>query len=60
MGSWNVIQELSQHLIDSGYTYSTEANDPAYLKPVAVEVLLRECLDYLTGAGYVNSTKTTV
>jgi hypothetical protein len=55
-----IIIELRHYLIDSGFTYSTEAGDPPILRPMNIDVLLDTSLDYLIGAGYVAPDKATV
>ena len=53
-----LVQELTSHLIDQGMTYSTEDGNAPTLRPVKVEVLLNNILDYMIGAGYASPTKT--
>lgn len=53
-----LVKELTSHLVDQGMTYSVEDMEPPTLRPVKVEVLLNNLLDYLIGAGYASPTKT--
>lgn len=54
-----LLQELTHYLIDSGMTCSVEDNEPATLRNgIKCEVLLNNLLDYMIGAGYVSTTKT--
>lgn len=53
-----LVRELTSHLVDQGMTYSVEDMEPPTLRPVKVEVLLNNLLDYLIGAGYASPTKT--
>lgn len=53
-----LVQELTHHLVDQGMTYSNEDGSPVTLRPMKVEVLLNNLLDYMIGAGYASPTKT--
>jgi hypothetical protein len=60
MGTYdNLKQEITSHLIDSGFTFSTENGDPVVIRPIKVDVLLNTLLDYMIGAGYAGTTKRT-
>jgi hypothetical protein len=53
-----VIKGLENHLILSGLTFNAEhPSDPVVLRPMKVEILLSTVLEFLRGAGYVNTTK---
>jgi len=49
--------EIVFHLIQSGYTFSSENGDPVVIRPMKVAVLLDSVLDYMIGAGYATTTK---
>lgn len=53
-----VIKGLENHLILSGLTFNAEhPSDPVVLRPMKVEILLSTVMEFLRGAGYVNTTK---
>ena len=55
----NLKIEIICHLIDSGFTFSTENGDPVTIRPMKAEVLLDSLLDYMIGAGYATTTRLT-
>lgn len=55
----NLKTEITSHLIDSGFTFSTENGDPVVIRPMRVDVLLNNLLDYMIGAGYASTNKLT-
>jgi len=55
----NLKTEITCHLIDSGFTFSTENGDPVVIRPMRVDVLLNNLLDYMIGAGYASTNKLT-
>jgi len=60
MGTYdNLKREIISHLIDSGFTFSTENGDPVVIRPMKADVLLNTLLDYMIGAGYASTTKRT-
>ena len=51
-------QELKHHLIQSNMTFSSEnewAGQPTVMREVSVDVMLNNLLDYMIGAGYVQT-----
>ncbi len=53
-----IISELTNHLVDEHFTWSVEdCKTPTLRDGIKCEVILNTVLDYMIGAGYVNSTK---
>jgi hypothetical protein len=51
--------ELTSHLVDQGFTWSTEDNKPPTLRDgIKADLLVSNLLDYMIGAGYASPTKT--
>ena len=49
-------EKLKSHLVDTGLTYTNEgewAGVPVRMRPVVVDKLVSDLLDYLIGEGYV-------
>jgi hypothetical protein len=53
-----LLEGVTKHLILSGLTFNAEnPADPIVIRPMKVEILVATVMEYLTGAGYANTTK---
>lgn len=53
----NLKAEIVCHMVDSGFTFSNENGDPLVIRPMKVDVLLNNLLDYMIGAGYATTER---